>query len=57
MIFRDWLRRDAEDRALYAAAKQDAAAADEDVEHYNAPKQQVLRNIYGRAVAAAGFVT
>jgi GrpB-like predicted nucleotidyltransferase (UPF0157 family) len=58
-VFRDWLRQDGNDRALYAAAKADAGAAanagGETVMEYNARKQAVIREIYGRALAAAGF--
>ncbi|MFC7403762.1 GrpB family protein [Georgenia alba] len=59
-IFRDWLRANAEDRALYRDAKVAAAeAANAEGEHvmqYNARKQQVIRDIYTRAFAAAGLV-
>jgi GrpB-like predicted nucleotidyltransferase (UPF0157 family) len=59
-IFRDWLRQDADDRALYATAKRTAAAEanalGEHVMEYNARKEQVVRQIYGRAFAAAGLL-
>lgn len=65
IVFRNWLRQDADDRALYAAAKR-AAAGGGDVgrtgggtmlmEDYNARKQDVIREIYGRAFRAAGFL-
>jgi len=59
-IFRDWLRQDANDRALYAAVKCEAAAEanaqGEHVMQYNARKQQAVRQIYGRAFAAAGLL-
>ena len=59
-IFRDHLRRCDEDREQYAAAKLDAARAsnlgNETVMDYNGRKQAVLREIYGRAFAAAGLV-
>lgn len=59
-IFRDWLRQDADDRALYAAVKSAAVAEanvqGEHVMQYNARKQQAVRQIYGRAFAAAGLL-
>ena len=59
IIFRNWLRANESDRALYAEAKVHAGAAanagGEDVMAYNARKQQVLRDIYARAFAAAGL--
>lgn len=59
-IFRDWLRGDADERDRYAAAKLAAsAAASAAGEHgmqYNARKEQVVREIYARAFAAAGLV-
>lgn len=58
-ILRDWLRGDAADRELYAQAKQEAAGAANDAgEHvmeYNARKERVIREIYGRAFRAAGL--
>lgn len=58
-LFRDWLRADADDRSLYAAAKRDAVTAatalGEDVTRYNERKSQVVRQIYVRAFAAAGL--
>lgn len=58
-IFRDWLRQDAADRSVYALAKRDAITAatalGEDVNRYNERKSRTLREIYGRAFAAAGF--
>jgi GrpB-like predicted nucleotidyltransferase (UPF0157 family) len=58
-VFRDWLRQDAGDRARYAAAKAEAGLAanarGESVMEYNARKQLVIREIYARAFAAAGF--
>jgi len=60
LVFRDWLRADTADRELYAAAKREAAAAstagNEAVMEYNARKQAVIREIYARAFAAAGFL-
>jgi len=59
-IFRDWLRGNPEERARYAAAKREAVAAanarGEHVMQYNARKQQVVREIYHRAFAAAGLL-
>lgn len=59
-ILRDWLRSDAADRELYAQVKRDAAAesgaAGEHMMAYNARKQDVIREIYGRAFRAAGLV-
>jgi GrpB-like predicted nucleotidyltransferase (UPF0157 family) len=59
-IFRDWLRGNADDRNRCAAVKRRAAseanAAGEHVMQYNARKQQVMRDIYHRAFAAAGLL-
>jgi GrpB-like predicted nucleotidyltransferase (UPF0157 family) len=59
-IFRDWLRGNPGDRDRYAAAKRQAAfqanAAAEHVMQYNARKQQIIREIYHRAFAAAGLL-
>ena len=59
-IFRDWLRGNPDERERYAAAKRQAAAAanagKEHVMQYNARKQQVIREIYHRAFAAAGLL-
>lgn len=59
-IFRDWLRRHPEDRALYRDAKIEAAdaanSAGEHVMQYNARKQDVIREIHGRAFRAAGLL-
>jgi GrpB-like predicted nucleotidyltransferase (UPF0157 family) len=59
-IFRDWLRGNPADRDLYAAAKQRAAteanAGGEHVMQYNTRKEQVIRDIYHRAFAAAGLL-
>jgi GrpB-like predicted nucleotidyltransferase (UPF0157 family) len=59
-LFRDWLRGNPGERDLYAAAKRRAAAeanaGGEHVEQYNARKEQVLREIYHRAFAAAGLL-
>ena len=59
-IFRDWLRDNPGDRDRYAAAKRQAAsqanAGAEHVMQYNARKQEVIREIYHRAFAAAGLL-
>jgi GrpB-like predicted nucleotidyltransferase (UPF0157 family) len=59
-IFRDWLRGNPGERDRYATAKRQAAgeanAGAEDVMQYNARKQQVIREIYHRAFAAAGLL-
>jgi len=59
-IFRDWLRGNPADRDRYAAIKRQAAAAanarGEHVMEYNARKEQVIRDIYHRAFAAAGLL-
>ncbi len=58
-IFRDWLRLNAHDRSVYAAAKQGALSAatalGEDVNHYNERKSKTLREVYARAFVAAGL--
>jgi GrpB-like predicted nucleotidyltransferase (UPF0157 family) len=59
-IFRDWLRGNPEERERYAAAKRQAASAanvaGEHIMQYNGRKQQVIREIYHRAFAAAGLL-
>ncbi len=59
-IFRDWLRGHPGERDRYAAAKRQAArlanAGGEHVMQYNARKQQVIREIYRQAFAAAGLL-
>lgn len=59
-IFRDWLRGNPDERELYARAKREAAeaarAAGEHSMQYNARKEQVVREIYARAFAAAGLL-
>ncbi len=58
-LFRDWLRVNDHDRSVYAVAKQEAVSAatalGEDVNRYNERKSKVVREIYARAFAAAGF--
>jgi GrpB-like predicted nucleotidyltransferase (UPF0157 family) len=60
LIFRDWLRSHPEDREAYQQAKHEAArqvtAAGGHVVDYNGHKQDVLREIYGRAFAALGLL-
>jgi GrpB-like predicted nucleotidyltransferase (UPF0157 family) len=59
-IFRDWLRGNPDERDRYAAIKRQAAseanARGEHVMQYNARKEQVVREIYQRAFAAAGLL-
>ena len=59
-IFRDWLRGNPDECDRYAATKHQAASAanagGEHVMQYNARKQQVIREIYHRAFAAAGLL-
>jgi len=59
-IFRDWLRGNPAERDRYSAAKRQAAAEanarGENVMHYNARKEQVIREIYHRAFVAAGLL-
>jgi GrpB-like predicted nucleotidyltransferase (UPF0157 family) len=60
LIFRDWLRANADECEIYLRAKRAASeqtmAAGGDVEAYNAQKQAVIRQIYGRAFTALGLV-
>jgi len=60
VIFRDWLRAHEDERALYRDAKRAAAAESnargEHVMQYNARKQALIREIYGRAFRAAGLI-
>jgi GrpB-like predicted nucleotidyltransferase (UPF0157 family) len=59
-IFRDWLRGNPDERGRYAAIKREAAAEanaqGEHVMQYNARKEQLIREIYQRAFAAAGLL-
>jgi GrpB-like predicted nucleotidyltransferase (UPF0157 family) len=58
LIFRNWLRFNADDRELYAEAKRAAARSQHKqdlVTDYNARKQAVIRDIYDRAFRATGF--
>lgn len=59
-IFRDWLRSNPDDRALYTDVKRRAAetanGAGEHVMDYNARKQSVIWEIYDRAFRAAGLL-
>lgn len=58
-IFRDWLRANPAERDRYAAIKRravsEASARGEHVQ-YNARTEQVVREIYHRALAAAGLL-
>ena len=59
LIFRDWLRANHDECELYQRAKRAASeetiAAAGNVEAYNAHKQAVIRQIYGRAFTALGL--
>jgi GrpB-like predicted nucleotidyltransferase (UPF0157 family) len=59
-IFRDWLRRNPDERERYAAAKRAAATASnergEQMMDYNGRKSDVIREIYARAFRAAGLL-
>ena len=59
LIFRDWLRANPDECERYLRAKRAALeqtmAAGGDVEAYNAHKQTVIRQIYGRAFTALGL--
>ena len=60
-IFRDWLRANPADRDLYAAVKRRAAfeasgAGQRAMQHYNARRKPIVREIYHRAFVAAGLV-
>ncbi|MFD7659302.1 GrpB family protein [Actinosynnema sp. NPDC059797] len=55
-MFRDWLRAHPEDRALYEGAKRAAIPGGGHVMDYNARKQDVIREIYGRLFRAAGML-
>lgn len=59
LIFRDWLRANPEECELYVRAKraasEETAAAGGDGEAYNAHKEAVIRQIYGRAFSALGL--
>ncbi|MDF7640960.1 GrpB family protein [Bifidobacterium sp. ESL0784] len=60
LIFRNWLRRNADDRNLYLAVKREAAsrttAVGGLVSDYNRRKQETIRAIYERAFIAAGLI-
>lgn len=55
-MFRDWLRANPEDRALYEDAKRLAIPGGGNVMDYNARKQKVVREIHDRLFRAAGMV-
>ncbi|PHH87651.1 hypothetical protein CDD83_8585 [Cordyceps sp. RAO-2017] len=59
-IFRDWLRREPAERALYARAKREAseaaARADESVMDYNLRKERTIRDILHRAFRDLGYL-
>jgi GrpB-like predicted nucleotidyltransferase (UPF0157 family) len=53
LVFRDWLRSNAEDRALYERTKRELAAREwEYVQNYADAKSKVVEAILGRAIAA-----
>jgi GrpB-like predicted nucleotidyltransferase (UPF0157 family) len=55
LLFRDWLRGNADDRELYADAKRELAARDwKYVQQYADAKTEVVREIMGRAEQARG---
>ena len=59
LIFRDWLRANPDECELYlrakCAASEQTMAAAGDAAVYNAHKQAVIRQIYGRAFTALGL--
>ena len=55
-MFRDWLRKCPEDRALYQEAKRAAVPGGGHVMDYNARKQEVIHEIYDRLFRAAGML-
>ena len=58
LAFRDWLRGNAADRELYAAAKRELAARDWTyVQQYADAKTEVVRRIMARAMAARGEIS
>jgi GrpB-like predicted nucleotidyltransferase (UPF0157 family) len=58
LAFRDWLRADAADRELYAAAKRELAARDWTyVQQYADAKTEVVRWIMAHAMAARGEIS
>ncbi len=61
-IFRDHLRDDRGDRELYASVKKEAATCSNEqgggtMMAYNRRKQEIIREIYGRAFANAGLLS
>lgn len=55
LIFRDWLRTNADDRQRYGRLKQELAGQDfEYVHEYNNAKAPLIHEIYARALAARG---
>lgn len=57
-MFRDWLRAHPEDRDAYRDAKVAAAgaSAEQKVMEYNRRKEPMIRSIYDRMFAAAGWI-
>ncbi len=56
-MFRDWLRKHAEDRELYASAKRAAVPGGGHGMDYNTRKQDVIREIYDRLFRAEGLLS
>ncbi|KAJ3473652.1 hypothetical protein NLG97_g10197 [Lecanicillium saksenae] len=60
IIFRDWLRAHAEERALYAQVKRESAEQSNQVGEssmgYNRRKEKVVREILERAFTALGYI-
>ncbi|WEV68407.1 GrpB family protein [Bifidobacterium sp. ESL0769] len=59
LIFRNWLRQNAEDRHLYISVKREAAnhTHTSTVSEYNQRKQDTIRSIYHRAFIEAGLIS
>lgn len=59
LIFRNWLRQNAEDRDLYISVKREAAnhTYTNMMSEYNQRKQDTIRSIYHRAFIEAGLVS
>lgn len=55
-MFRDWLRANPDDLALYEKAKRAAIPGGGNVMAYNGRKQDVIREIYDRLFRAAGML-
>ncbi|QIS21428.1 GrpB family protein [Nocardia terpenica] len=55
-MFRDWLRENPDDRALYERGKRAAIPGGGTMMAYNLRKQEVIREIYERMFRAAGML-